>query len=365
MKTPAVKQLPKGAFPDLPIPLPIPYPPMEARRSETLPLGDHWQFEPKWDGFRAIVFRHGEDVVIQSKAGRPLGRYFPELVQAFRDLTPRSFVLDGEIVIPVDGRLSFDDLQLRLHPAESRVNKLAKESPAQFYAFDLLYEPARGSSGRLLVEKPLAERRERLEALFARLDHDSLHLSPAPRDRKTADQWFRQLGDLGLDGVMAKDVREHYHSGDREAMVKIKRLKTVDCVVGGFRYGTSGKDISTLLLGLYDESGNLVHVGHCSSFDAKERKQLKGLLSEIEGKGGFDLNPPGGPSRWSTERSGEWTPVEPRLVCEVRYDYFNQGRFRHGTKFLRWRPDKPPEECLMDQVMPPRSKGRKKLQLPG
>jgi len=328
------------------LPIQPPYPPMEAKRVDKVPTGDIWQFEPKWDGFRAIVFRDHDDVSIQSKAGQPLARYFPELVEAFRALKANEFILDGEIVVPVDGRLSFDHLLLRIHPAESRIRKLAAESPAHYFAFDLLY-----AKGKLLVEKPIEERREKLEELFAKIDSDLIRLSPATTDRKLALQWFNKFGAAGLDGVMAKRLGEPYHSGDREGMVKVKHLKEADCVVGGFRYGEGTRLVGSLLLGLYDDEGRLVYIGHTSSIKRQEKEELTKKLESMRGENPFEVRVPGGPSRWATERTGEWQPLRPELVCEVEYDYFSQGRFRHGSKFLRWRPDKSPRECTMDQVL--------------
>jgi ATP-dependent DNA ligase len=328
---------------------------MEAKRVDKIPAGDRWQFEPKWDGFRAIVFRSGEDVAIQSKAGQPLGRYFPELVEAFRALKQDRFILDGEIVVPVAGRLSFDDLLLRMHPAESRVRKLAAATPAHYYAFDILAQKAKA-----LNELPIEERREKLEAFFRKVDHPLLNLSPATQDRKLAGDWFNKFGAIGLDGVMAKRLGEPYHSGDREGMVKVKHLKTADCVVGGFRYGEGTKAVGSLLLGLYDDEGRLVHIGHTSSIKKDDRAGLTKQLEKLRAENPFEVRVPGGPSRWATERSGEWEPVRPVLVCEVEYDYFSQGRFRHGSKFLRWRPEKKPEQCTMEQVVAvrrPRGKG--------
>ena len=347
-----------GDFPRLPLPLPIPYPPMEATRSEQLPPGDDWQFEPKWDGFRALVFRHADQVVLQSKSGQPLARYFPELVEEFRQLKQKSFVMDGEIVIPVDGRLSFDDLLMRIHPAASRIRKLSAETPAMYFAFDLLYQPA--GKKKLLVGSPLQDRRKRLEDFFQKTPPgSSIRLSPATKDRKTAHQWFRKWGAVGLDGVIAKKINEPYHSGDRKGMIKVKNLKTADCVVGGYRYATGSRLIGSLLLGLYDSNGKLNHVGFTSSFSPEERKTLKQVIEPIRGGAGFSGRSPGGLSRWSTERSGEWEPIDPVLVCEVRYDYFSQGRFRHGTKFLRWRPEKKPKTCTLDQVLATQNRGLK------
>jgi ATP-dependent DNA ligase len=322
-----------------------PYPPMEAKRVDAIPEGERWQFEPKWDGFRAIVFRNGEDIHIQSKAGQPLARYFPEIVNALSAIRPKEFVLDGEIVIPVDGRPSFDDLLLRIHPAESRVRKLAEERPAHYFAFDILHWK------KDLAALPIEKRRAQLEKFFENVAGGSLlKLSPATTDRKLATQWFTQYSRLGLDGIMAKRLGEPYHSGDRDGMVKVKHLKTADCVVGGFRYGEGTKSVGSLLLGLYDEEGRLVHVGHTSSIAKADRKELTKRLEALRAKNPFEVRVPGGPSRWAGGKSGDWEPVKPKLVCEVEYDYFSQGRFRHGSKFLRWRPEKKPRQCTLDQV---------------
>ena len=327
------------------LPLRPPYPPMEAKRVDTIPEGDRWQFEPKWDGFRAIVFRDGDKIAIQSKSGTPLARYFPELVDAFHKVKTKQFVFDGEIVVPVDGKPSFDDLLLRMHPAESRVRKLAAETPAHYFAFDLLV-----AKEKLIKEQPIEKRRKQLEKFFESVPEDSLiKLSPATTDRKLAKEWFTKYSRLGLDGIMAKRLGEPYHSGDRDGMVKVKHLKSADCVVGGFRYGEGTNVVGSLLLGLYDEEDRLVHVGHTSSIRKDDRDDLTKKLESLRGKNPFEVREPGGPSRFS-QRSGEWEAVRPKLVCEVEYDYFSQGRFRHGSKFLRWRPEKAPKQCRMDQV---------------
>lgn len=340
-------------WPELELPLSPPYPPMEALRREKIPKGgDGWQYEPKWDGFRALVFRDREQVAIQSKAGQPLHRYFPEVVAATLALPAKRFVLDGELVIPVDGRLSFDDLLQRIHPAASRIEKLSREMPAQLLAFDLLAEPFGRGRVRSLADLPLEERRERLERLFGSVPASApFHLTPATTDFDIASEWFRKWASAGLDGIMAKRLGVGYRSGERDGMVKVKRFREADCVIGGFRYSSSGKtSIGAILLGLYDAEGRLVFTGHSSTFTAAERKELVPILEALKGNNPFEVRVPGGPSRWASERSSEWTPVEPKLVCEVRYDAFTQGRFRHGTKFLRWRPDKKPESCTIDQV---------------
>ena len=321
---------------------------MNAKAVDRIPSGEQWVYEPKWDGFRSLAFRDGETIALQSKAGQPLTRYFPELVEALRALPQQRFVLDGEIVIVIDAKLSFDDLLMRIHPAESRVRKLAAETPARLLLFDLLVD----DNGRSLTSKPLIERRERLEAFMEKAGRTpAMELSPVSADRKQADRWMAEFKAFGCDGVVAKLAGEPYHSGDREAMQKIKRMRTADCVVAGFRYA-SGKPgvIGSLLLGLYGDDGKLHHVGFSSSFKAGERQELKKMLEPVMGGKGFTGRAPGGPSRWSTERTGEWEPLDPVLVCEVRYDHFSGGRFRHGTKLLRWRVDKTPRQCTFDQL---------------
>jgi ATP-dependent DNA ligase len=320
---------------------------MEALLVAEIPTGPQWQYEPKWDGFRCLVFRDGDRVELQSKSGQPLARYFPEVVENIRALQPSSFILDGEIVIPVGKELSFDDLLQRIHPAESRVRKLAKESPATLIVFDLLAD----EKGKSLVGETLATRRGRLET-FAE-EHfrgrNAIVLSPATTDAAAAKKWLAGVG-LTLDGVVAKRLDLPYQSGNRTGMQKVKLMRTADCVVGGFRYGTNSRTVGSLLLGLYDKEGLLHHVGFSSSIKASDRPELTKRLEAIIEPPGFTGRAPGGPSRWSTERSAEWEPLKPSLVVEVRYDHFSQGRFRHGTKFLRWRPDKLPGQCTLDQV---------------
>jgi ATP-dependent DNA ligase len=336
----------------MPLPIRPPFAPMEAQLVDTIPEGDDWQYEPKWDGFRCLAFRDGEKVELQSKSGQPLARYFPEVVEAVRGLKPRRFVLDGEIVVPVEGELSFDDLLQRIHPAASRIRKLAAERPALYIVFDLLVD----DRGTALIEHPLRERRERLEkfaAKYLRAD-GRVRLSPATDELREAKKWFASAG-TNLDGVIAKSLEADYRSGERTGMVKVKNMRTAECVVGGFRYGSKAtKTLGSLLLGLYDEKGLLNHVGFCSALTAKQRKELTPKIEKLkkpvgEG-GGFSGKAPGGVSRWSTERSGEWEALDPKLVVEVQYDHFSGGRFRHGTRFLRWRPDKPARKCGMDQV---------------
>ncbi len=329
------------------LPLRFPYAPMEAESVPTLPTGREWQYEPKWDGFRCLAFRDGDTVRIQSKAGKPLARYFPDIVESLSSLAARRFVLDGEIVIPVDGRLSFDELLLRVHPAASRVRTLVEAHPARLMVFDLLVD----EQGRSLVAKPLSERRVRLEAFAKRYFRrgGAIVLSRASRRQGTARGWLTG-GKGDLDGVVAKRLDLPYRSGDRHGMVKVKRRRTADCVVGGFRYASKGGGIGSLLLGLYDDAGRLDHVGFCSSFSAVERRGLKAKLEPLRKPPGFTGRAPGGPSRWSTERSAAWEPLAPKLVVEVEYDHVTNSRFRHGTGFVRWRPDKTPGQCTLEQL---------------
>jgi ATP-dependent DNA ligase len=319
---------------------------MEARSVDEIPVGDEWQYEPKWDGFRCIAFRDGADVFLQSKAGQPLARYFPDVVEALQRLDAKRFVLDGELAIPVGRALSFDELQLRLHPAASRVQKLAAAHPALFIVFDLLGDTA----GKSLLDLPLRERRKQLES-FARANFtkDTVRLSPATTDLKKAKKWFDKTGG-DLDGVIAKLIDVPYASGERTAVMKVKQVRTADCVIGGFRYATGARVIGSLLLGLYDDAGLLNHVGFTSAFKASERPALTKKFEALRKAPGFTGDAPGGPSRWSTERTGEWEPVDPKIVVEVTYDHFTGGRFRHGTKIVRYRPDKAPRQCTMDQV---------------
>jgi ATP-dependent DNA ligase len=320
---------------------------MEARSVDEIPVGDEWQYEPKWDGFRCIAFRDGAKVYLQSKAGQPLGRYFPDVVAQLERTAARHFVLDGELAIPVDGALSFDELQLRLHPAASRVQKLAAAHPALLIVFDLLADTA----GKSLLGLPLRERRKKLVAFAGKnlKRKGVLRLSPATTDLAVAKTWFDKVGG-DLDGVIAKRLDAPYASGERTAMVKVKQIRTADCVVGGFRYATGARVIGSLLLGLYDDDGLLHHVGFTSAFKKSDLPDLTRKFEALKKKPGFTGNAPGGPSRWSTERTGEWEPVDPKIVVEVTYDHFTGGRFRHGTKIVRYRPDKSPKQCTMDQV---------------
>jgi ATP-dependent DNA ligase len=329
------------------LPLKPPLPPMEARSVDEIPVGDEWLYEPKWDGFRCIAFRDGDKVFLQSKAGQPLARYFPDVVAQLLILKSKRFVLDGELTVPIGSALSFDELQLRLHPAASRVQKLAAAHPALLIVFDLLAD----NDGKSLLALPLRERRRKLES-FARENFNAksrVRLSPATTKLATAKEWFEKVGG-NLDGLIAKQIEAPYASGERTAMVKVKQIRSADCVIGGFRYASDSRLLGSLLLGLYDDDGLLHHVGFTSAFKANERPALTKKFEALKKKPGFTGNAPGGPSRWSTERTGEWEPVDPKIVVEVSYDHFTGGRFRHGTKIIRYRPDKSPEQCTMEQV---------------
>ncbi len=322
----------------------MPFAAMEARSIDHLPDEAGWQFEPKWDGFRCIAVRQGAAIALFAKSGKPLGRYFPDMVQMLQALPAGDFVLDGELTIPIDGRLSFDALQQRLHPAASRVNKLAAEHPAVYVLFDLLLAPG----NKPLAARPLGERRHELEQFFMTIERPGLRLSPATTDRDVASSWLAG-GDGDLDGVIAKRLDAPYASGERQ-MLKIKRIRTADCVVGGFRYGTGSKLVGSLLLGLYDDGGKLHHVGFTSALSEEDKSGLTVRLEALAGGGGFTGRSPGGPSRWSTERTEHYEPLRAELVVEVAYDHVSGDRFRHGTRLLRWRPDKRPDQCRMEQL---------------
>jgi ATP-dependent DNA ligase len=319
--------------------------PMEALLAAELPAGDGWQYEPKWDGFRCLARREADDVTLTSKSGKPLGRYFPEVVEMLRSVREREFLLDGELIITSNDVLAFEALQLRLHPAESRIRRLAGETPAELMAFDLLE-----LGGKSLVDAPLGDRRKTLERFFAKNGVRGLLLSPATTDRDTALEWLHRSGGA-LDGVVAKRLDQPYRPGER-AMIKVKQQRTADCVVGGFRYAEKKRVVGSLLLGLYDDEGLLHHVGFTSAIPAKERSALTSKLEALIEPPGFTGSAPGGPSRWNTERTGRWKPLKPVLVVEVRYDQVTGRRFRHGTGFVRWRPDKDPRQCTFDQLAP-------------
>jgi len=324
---------------------------MEARSVDEIPKGPEWQYEPKWDGFRCLLSRDGGKVELRSKSGEDLTRYFPEVVEAAFKLKATSFVLDGEIMVPHGRGFSFDDLLQRIHPAASRVQKLARDTPALFIAFDLL----KTIRNKQLSERPLRERRPALEA-FAKAQFKSnprFWLSSATASHALAKKWLAQSGG-GCDGVIAKRVDLPYQAGNRDGMQKIKKFRSADCVVGGFRYATNKVDgrkvVGSLLLGLYDDEGLLHHVGFTSAIRNQDKAALTDKLEPLIGKPGFTGNAPGGPSRWSTERSAQWCPLKSKLVIEVCYDHFSGERFRHGTSILRWRPDKAPRQCTMEQV---------------
>jgi ATP-dependent DNA ligase len=322
-----------------------PLAPMEALLAAELPEGDGWQFEPKWDGFRCLARREGAEITLTSKSGKPLGRYFPEVIDILDRVTEKRFLLDGELIISMNDALSFEALQLRLHPAESRVRRLASETPAELMLFDILE-----LSGKSLLGRSLGERRTALEHFFAKNAVPGLQLSPATTDRSVALGWLKRSGGA-LDGVIAKRLDLDYRPGER-AMIKVKQQRTADCVVGGFRYAEGRKEVGSLLLGLYDEKGLLDHVGFTSAIAAQDRPALTRKLEKLIEPPGFTGDAPGGPSRWSTERTTQWQPLKPVLVVEVRYDQVTGGRFRHGTGFLRWRPDKAPKQCTFDQLAP-------------
>jgi ATP-dependent DNA ligase len=318
---------------------------MEALLAAELPEGDGWQYEPKWDGFRCIARRDGDTTEMISRSGKPLGRYFPEVLEILGRVKAKRFVLDGELILPLADRLDFEALQMRLHPAESRIRRLAKETPAQLMLFDILQ-----TGSKNFDSKPLSDRRSALERFHMANAVDGLLLSPATTDRETALAWLKRSGGA-LDGVVAKRLDQLYRFGER-AMVKVKQLRTADCVVGGFRYAEKKNEVGSLLLGLYDDEGLLHHVGFTSAIAAKERPALTETLEALIKAPGFTGSAPGGPSRWSTERSSQWQPLNPKLVVEVRYDQVTGRRFRHGTALLRWRPDKSPKQCTFEQLAP-------------
>ena len=329
------------------LPIKMPFAPMEAVSVAEIPTCAEWQYEPKWDGFRCLAFRDGKSVELQSKSGQSLTRYFPELVEALAELKATKFVLDGEIVVPDGAAFSFDALLQRIHPAQSRVTRLAGETPALFIVFDLLVD-ADGSS---LAKDILDTRRKTLEH-FAKTflrNNKTIRLSPVTVKLPDAKEWFARVGNT-LDGIVAKRRDMPYASGKRDAMQKIKNHRSADCVVGGFRYNEGKKVVGSLLLGLYDDAGMLNHIGFTSGLKASEKADLTVKLEKLIAPPGFTGDKPGGPSRWSTKRSVEWQPLKPKLVVEVRYDHFSGGRFRHGTTLLRWRPDKSPKQCTLDQL---------------
>ena len=327
--------------------------PMEARSAESLPdEPGEWQFEPKWDGFRCLAFKEAGSVELRGKSGASLSRFFPEVVATLLEVPFERFVVDGELVIELNGRLTFDALQARLHPAASWIHRLSQETPARLILFDMLVGPDGSPVGAL----PLTERRGALEAFGEKAAiAGKLIVTPCTRDLAQATRWLDDFDRDGRDGVVAKRLDGSYQSGER-AMVKVKRLRTADCAVGGFRYLSGRPEVGSLLLGLYNAQGLLDHVGFTSTIANEERPELTRKLAAMRAPPGFTGRAPGGPSRWSTERSGEWEPLRPELVVEVRYDHVTGNRFRHGTKLLRFRPDKPARQCTIDQIIaPPRA----------
>ena len=344
------------------LPLEPPVEPMLAKASAELPAGDQWLYEPKWDGFRALVFRDGDELLIQSRERKPLDRYFPELTEPLRAELPARCVLDGEIVIARDGALDFDALLLRIHPAASRVNMLAEQTPASYVAWDLL-----ALDDEALLETPQSVRRERLETVLAEA-HPPIHLTPLTRARATAADWFARFEGAGLDGVIAKDAAATYEPGKRR-MLKIKHARTADCVVAGFRWHKNGRDthIGSLILGLFDDEGSLHHVGVTSSFKWERRAELAQELAPLR-EGALDEHPwrewaawsaqaeasgqrmPGATSRWNRGKDLSWEPLRAERVAEVAYDHLQGDRFRHATTFKRWRSDEPPADCRYDQL---------------
>jgi ATP-dependent DNA ligase len=311
--------------------------PMEAKSVVALPTGEGWQFEPKWDGFRCLVFKAGQDVDLRAKSGKSLSRYFPEMVEAVRSAKADNFVLDGELTVPVGDRLSFGALQDRVHPAESRVRKLAKETPGLLVLFDCLATAEAGS---------LIGALERMMQGFGASSRT--RLSPLTVDMVEAQCWLDDPHGA-LDGVVGKRTGGSYAAGER-AMVKVKRLRSADCVVGGFRYAKGTQQVGSLLLGLYNDAGKLDHIGFTSAISNADRPALTAKLEALRGPPGFTGDAPGGPSRWSNERSADWQPLQTKLVVEVSYDQVTDGRFRHGTMLRRWRPDKAPRQCTREQL---------------
>ena len=331
------------------LPVAPPIEPMLAKLAAEIPAGDGWLYEPKWDGFRAIAFFDGDEVYLQSRDLKPLARYFPELQASLADALPKPMVLDGEVVIIGEKGLDFEALLMRIHPAESRVRKLAAETPSSFVAFDML---ADGDEN--LCATPFEQRRARLEASLADAQAPA-YMTPATRDRDLALDWFDRFEGAGLDGVVAKRLDGTYQPGVR-AMIEVKHLRTVDCVIAGFRWnkGDTGRSVGSLLLGLYGDDGVLNYVGHTSSFKANEKRELVAKLAPYvseDGAEGFGAGrTPGGPSRWNQGKDQSYVRLRPELVCEVTFDYLQGNRFRHAATFRRWRPDKPPRECTWDQI---------------
>ena len=322
--------------------------PMEALLVDRLPEGQEWRYEPKWDGFRCLASKRGKTVTLRSKSGKPLERYFPDIVNALKKLALDTCVLDGELVVQGETGYSFSDLQMRLHPAASRVNRLAEIQPATFVLFDIL-ETDKGVN---VMSSPLAERRRMLEGFWKKYgSHEkALKLSPQTDSLTEAMKWL-DASPWQIDGIVAKKTTDAYTPGER-VMQKYKAIRTADCVVGGFRYGKDSDEVGSLLLGLYDEAGRLNHVGFTSSIAKADKPSLTKRLETLIHEPGFTGNAPGAPSRWSTERSTDWKPLLPKIVVEVGFDHVTDHRFRHGTKLIRFRPDKAPRQCTMEQLKP-------------
>ncbi len=350
------------AWPEMDLPVVPPFAPTESLEVPALPRDEGWQFEPKWDGFRCLAFRDGDQVVLQSKSGQPLTGYFPEVVSALRSLKARRFVIDGEIVIPMGNTFSFDDLLKRIHPSESRVRQLSTATPALLLVFDLLVD----ARGRSLLERPLYERRHALEELARThlVPNKQVRLSPATTEKWVVEKWHAELSGRGIDGIMAKRLELAYLSGER-TMQKLKWVREADCVVGGFRYAAPGDVVGCLLLGLYDHDGQLDHVGFCGGARIANRAEVTRALEKLALEPGFTGRAPSHPVGTNREKvdgcerlagdegevlEADWIPLEPALVVEVQYDHFSQGRFRHGTKLLRWRSDKTPRECTLAEL---------------
>jgi ATP-dependent DNA ligase len=329
-----------------------PIEPMEAEQVDEIPIGDNWQYEPKWDGFRCLIFRQETEIFLQSKAGQPLGRYFPEIAAAAKRVKPKWWVLDGELAVPLEGTFSFDQLLQRIHPAASRIAKLAKATPAIYIAFDLLMTGKK----TVLRDSPLSERRKQLEEFSEHFKAaQQFRLSPMTLDTEQVRRWLKETGN-NLDGVVCKERDKAYVSGRSPSFRKVKNYRSIDCVVGGFRSTPDGKGLASLLLGLYDKAGKLNHVGFISGINQTERLKLAKRLGKLISPPGFDGDAPGGKSRWAPASPREWKPLRPELVVEVSYDHFTGGRFRHGTCLLRWRPDKAPKQCTYRQLPKPSKK---------
>ena len=320
--------------------------PMEALLVGHLPEGIDWRYEPKWDGFRCLAYKRDHRVALRSKSGKPLERYFPDILSVLEKLAAKSFVLDGELLVKGDSGYSFSDLQMRLHPAASRVKMLAQKQPATFVVFDIL----QSDKDDYVMSAPLSERRLILETFYKKYcsTEDAVILSPQTDSITEAMKWLSSSG-WYIDGIVAKNSTDAYAPGER-VMQKYKRIRTADCVVGGFRYGTDSEEVGSLLLGLYDEGGHLNHVGFTSGIAKADKPSLTKKLEKLIHEPGFDGNAPGAPSRWSTERSTQWQPLLPQLVVEVSFDHVTDDRFRHGTKLIRFRPDKSPRQCTMEQL---------------